>query len=78
MKTDAKDWTRASLLEVLKMDSREARLDRLRRMGVLDAQNRLTPRANSWGDEYISHTLVEDEAPEDPAEGQNESQKVVG
>lgn len=75
MKTDAKDWTRASLLEVLKTDSRETRLDRLRRMGVLDAQNRLTPRAKNWGDEYVSHTLVEDETLEDPSEGRNESQK---
>lgn len=58
-KTEAKDWTRKALLDILEADTPEAGLARLRRMGVLDEHNNLTERATNWGADYVSHTLVE-------------------
>lgn len=58
MQGKAEDWTRQSLLDVLKSGSTDERLARLRRLGFLDEENRLTPKAKSWGDR-ISHTAVE-------------------
>ncbi len=64
MQGKAEDWTRKSLLDVLKSGSTEERLARLRRLGFLDEENKLTSKAESWGDR-ISHTEVEgdDEQP---------------
>lgn len=74
-KTEAKDWTRKALLAIFDADTQETRLDRLRRMGVLDEHNNLTERATNWGADYVSHTLVQgDEAASDDDEDEDEDE----
>lgn len=63
MTDHAQDWTRASLLALLSGDSQRVRLDRLRRLGVLDDDHHVTARATSWGSQ-LPHTAVEDDEPE--------------
>jgi hypothetical protein len=82
-KTEAKDWTRKALLEIFEADTQETRLDRLRRMGVLDEHNNLTDRVTNWGADYVSHTLVESdelgwEAGDDDEDDEDADDAVVG
>ena len=67
MTDNAESWTRESLLALLSKDPQPARLDRLRRLGVLDEHNQVTARAKNWGGK-LPHTAVEDDEPETPPE----------
>lgn len=72
MTEQADTWSLDSLLALLSRDSQAERLDRLRRLGLLDEQNRVTAAIRSWGS-VLSHTAVEDDdepadsSPEHPA-----------
>ena len=65
MTDHAESWTRESLLELLSSETQATRLDRLRRLGIIDDDNQVTARAKTWGGK-LPHTAVQDDDPESP------------
>jgi hypothetical protein len=58
---DESSWTRESLLNILSSGTLDERLDRLRRMGVIDKNNNLVSKPHKWGKNFLNiKTIIQD------------------